>query len=197
MHKPFLLAATLLCCFLFAAHTIDAAQEPLPEKTIAIPANYREWIYMTSGIDMTYAAPGAVGLTQEHHSVFDNVFVNPDAWYSFKQTGHWPDGTTFVLENRTAQDNISINKGGHTQGAEISGLEIHQKRSEGWAFYVRGKDGAEHLVPKPASCYTCHESHGAVDTTFAQFYPTALPIATKKNTLSAAYLAEQATPATK
>jgi hypothetical protein len=152
---------------------------------------------MTSGIDMTYAAPGAVGLTQEHHSVFDNVFVNPDAWQSFKQTGHWPNGTTFVLENRTAEENVSINKGGHTQSNNVSGLEIHQKRNNEWAFYVRGNDGAEHLVPKPASCYTCHESHGAVDTTFAQFYPTALPVAKDKNTLSEAYRTELSAPATK
>jgi hypothetical protein len=36
-------------------------------------------------------------------------------------------------------------------------------------------------------CYSCHEQHGAVDTTFVQFYPTLLPIATQKGTLSAAY----------
>ncbi|MEK6397937.1 MAG: cytochrome P460 family protein [Terriglobus sp.] len=195
MQKAFVIAASFLCTFIVAAHAVDIALDP--EKTMAIPANYREWIYMTSGIDMTYAAPGAVGLTQEHHSVFDNVFVNPDAWQSFKQTGHWPNGTTFVLENRTAEDNVSINKGGHTQSSNISGLEIHQKRNNEWTFYVRGKDGAEHLVPRPASCYTCHESHGAADTTFAQFYPTALPIATEKNTLSDVYRTELSTPATK
>jgi len=195
MQKSFVIAVSFLCTFIVAAHAIDAALQP--EKTIAIPSAYREWVYMTSGIDMTYAAPGAVGLTQEHHSVFDNVFVNPEAWQSFKQTGHWPDGTTFVLENRTAEENVSINKGGHTQSGEVSGLEIHQKRNNEWAFYVRGKDGVEHLIPKPASCYTCHESHGAVDTIFAQFYPTALPVAKDKNTLSEAYRTELSAPATK
>lgn len=195
MQKPFMAMAFLLCTFIGAAHAIDAATQP--EKTIDIPATYREWVYMTSGIDMTYAAPGAVGLTQEHHSVFDNVFVNPEAWQSFKQTGHWPNGTTFILENRTAEENVSINKGGHTQSSNVSGLEIHQKRNNEWAFYVRGNDGVEHLVSKPASCYTCHESHGAVDTTFAQFYPTALPIAKDKNTLSEAYRTELSAPATK
>ena len=33
------------------------------------------------------------------------------------------------------------------------------------------------------------EKHGAVDTTFVQFYPTLMPIAEQKKTLSAAYLA--------
>jgi hypothetical protein len=35
-----------------------------------------------------------------------------------------------------------------------------------------------------------------VDTTFVQFYPTLLPLAQKKNTLSPAYLQEIAAPAT-
>ena len=60
---------------------------------------------------------------------------------------------------------------------------------------MRGKDGSEHLLPKSANCYTCHEAHAAVDTTFTQFYPTLLPIAKAKGTLSANYLAEEAAQA--
>jgi len=37
-------------------------------------------------------------------------------------------------------------------------------------------------------CYSCHEQHGAVDTTFVQSYPTLLNIAKRKNTLNPAYL---------
>lgn len=51
------------------------------------------------------------------------------------------------------------------------------------------------MVKRPASCYQCHESHAAVDTTFVQFYPTLLPIAKAKATLSPAYLKEIASPA--
>jgi hypothetical protein len=160
-----------------------------------IPADYREWVYLTSGLDMTYTEPGAVGLTAEHKSVFDNVFVNPDAYKTFKATGTWPDKTTFVLENRPGEGAVSINKAGKTQSADVTGLEIHTRIDNEWAFYVRGKDGNEHLLPKPASCYTCHEDHAAVDTTFTQFYPTLLPIARAKNTLSPKYIAEEAAKA--
>ena len=41
-------------------------------------------------------------------------------------------------------------------------------------------------------CYTCHTQHAAVDTTFVQFYPTLLPIAQSKGTLSASYQKESA-----
>jgi hypothetical protein len=43
-------------------------------------------------------------------------------------------------------------------------------------------------MPQSAACYSCHTDHGAVDTTFVQFYPTLLPIAKAKTTLSPAYL---------
>jgi hypothetical protein len=35
-------------------------------------------------------------------------------------------------------------------------------------------------------------AHAAVDTTFVQFYPTLLPVATAKGTLSKAFLDEEA-----
>ena len=46
-----------------------------------------------------------------------------------------------------------------------------------------------------ANCYTCHEQHGAVDTTFTQFYPAALDVAKEKKTLSPAFMGEASTPA--
>ena len=43
------------------------------------------------------------------------------------------------------------------------------------------------MIPQSADCYSCHTDHAAVDTTFVQFYPTLLPIAIAKGTLSASY----------
>jgi hypothetical protein len=48
------------------------------------------------------------------------------------------------------------------------------------------------MTARSADCYSCHAKHAAVDTTFVQFYPTLLPIAKTKQTLSAAYQAEEA-----
>ena len=36
------------------------------------------------------------------------------------------------------------------------------------------------LLPATADCYACHQAHGAVDTTFTQFYPTAKAVAVAK-----------------
>jgi acyl carrier protein phosphodiesterase len=48
------------------------------------------------------------------------------------------------------------------------------------------------MIPTAASCYSCHATHAAVDTTFVQFYPTLLPTAKDKGTLSAGYIHDEA-----
>jgi hypothetical protein len=44
------------------------------------------------------------------------------------------------------------------------------------------------MISRDSDCYSCHKAHGAVDTTFVQFYPTLLPLANAMGTLSASYL---------
>jgi hypothetical protein len=201
MLKPALAAASLLLLTLRPATQNVSQPAPAPSavtdapaytaagKLIA-PAHYREWIYLTSGLDMSYTSSTAPA---DMHR-FDNVFVNPAAYRAFVATGTWPDKTTFILEVRGAQNPVSINKRGNTQSTEIMGTEIHFKDHGVWSFYdlPPGKTEAD-LIPRTSACDTCHEAHAAVDTTFVQFYPTLLPIATAKKTLSAAYLHDPAT----
>ena len=188
----------LLAFSAISALAMIGAQSPSSEAPtytakgdLVAPTHYREWIYLTSGIDMSYTAAANPG-----HSIFDNVFVNPSSYRSFLATGTWPDKTTLVLEARGAENPTSINKRGHTQSTDIMGVEIHVKDNGKWSFYdLSGNSSEATLIPRPADCYTCHEAHAAVDTTFVQFYPTLLPLAKSKNTLSPVYLKEMAGPA--
>jgi Cytochrome P460 len=155
--------------------------------------NYREWIYLTTGIDMSYS-PKAMSMG-EGMSMFDNVFVNPEAYRSFVATGTWPDKTVMILEGREARTRGSINQRGHFQAVGVMDFEVHVKdeaRFPGkWAFFsFDGPDKNGTLIPQGAPCYKCHAEHGAVDTTFVQFYPTLLPVAQKKGTVSADFLKE-------
>ena len=163
------------------------------DGNLKFPTNYREWVYLTSGVDMSYSPNMSMD-----HSMFDNVFVNPEAYKAFLQTGTWPDKTMLVLEARMAGSKGSINKTGHYQTGEIMGREVHVKdtarfsSTANWVFF-NAEDGVTgKLLPREMDCYSCHQQHGAVDTTFVQFYPTLLEIAKKKNTLSAAYVKEEA-----
>ena len=177
-----------------AAQTIGAAAyTPTYTKDgdLVPPVQYREWVYLTTGLDMSY-----IPKASSDRSVFDNVFVNPEAYRAFQATGTWPDKTVMLLEGRLAQSRGSINLSGHFQSGGIMGLEIHIKdesRFPGkWAFFDVASETRATLIPSGAPCYTCHADHAAVDTTFVQFYPTLLPIAQKKGTLSASYLKEAA-----
>jgi hypothetical protein len=55
-----------------------------------------------------------------------------------------------------------------------------------WGFFgFRDGENAAKAIPASASCYSCHAEHGAVDTTFVQFYPTLIDVAKSKGTLQA------------
>jgi hypothetical protein len=192
-----LIAISLLVLLRHAPAASAAAEQApayAPNGDMLQPTNYREWIYLSSGIGMSYTANPA------DMSTFDNVFVNPEAYHSFVATGRWPDKTVMVLEGREAESNGSINQHGHFQGTRVTGFAVHVKDEArfpgGWAFFDFESPTANgKLFPPAAPCYSCHQQHGAVDTTFVQFYPTLLPIARDKKTLSDAFLKEEASQA--
>ena len=148
------------------------------------PTNYREWIWLSSGLGMSYGPASRANADPR----FDNVFVTPAAYRSFLQTGTWPDRTLFVLEVRASESHGSINRDGHYQGARV-GMEAEvkdERRFPGkWAFFdFRGPADSAAPLPSSAPCYSCHAQNGAVDNTFVQFYPTLLEIARQKGTLT-------------
>ena len=69
-------------------------------------------------------------------------------------------------------------------------------RNGGWTFYGFNNSTSGKPFARTASCYTCHEQHGVVDTTFVQFYPTLLGIAKDKKTVNPDLLKELAPAAT-
>jgi hypothetical protein len=192
--KVALLTSVVLVSLVALNQTATAPSASGPGYTtdgqLKLPERYREWVYLSTGFDMSYSA----GAMQMDHHMFDNVFVNPEAYKKFQETGTWPDKTMLALEVRKAEGKGSINQKGNFQGTERMGLEIHVKdeaRFPGkWAFFGFDDAKTAKMVPVEAACYTCHSAHAAVDTTFVQFYPTLLPIAKSKGTLSAAYQKE-------
>ena len=192
------------CALLFVSAALLAQTAPMPpqnnpntpvytaEGRLVFPSNYREWIYLTTGMDMDYNPdPSMAG-----HSMFDNVFVNPESYKVFVATGTWPDKTMLVLEGRMAANKGSINKAGHYQTNDVMARSVHVKDARlpgGWAFFGYDESGPTKAIPTKAECYSCHQQHAAVDTTFVQFYPTLLEIAKQKGTLSKNYLKEEAT----
>jgi hypothetical protein len=166
-------AITLALCLA----STGMAQQYTKDGELLLPKDYRQWIFLSSGIGMTYAG------TASKDPAFENVFVNPDAYKGFLKTGTWPDKTMMVLEIRKSETRVSINKDGRVQTG-VSAIELHVKDAArgGWAFYgFHDSPDKGKLFPKTAECYTCHEKNGATDTTFVQFYPTLIETAKKNN----------------
>ncbi len=152
---------------------------------IVFPADYREWVFLSSGLNMNYSAGGG-----ESGDEFDNVFVDPASWRGFKQTGHWPEGTVFAKEGRHGETKGSISQSGQWQDGDATYLELHvrdtRRFASGWGFFEVAGTSPARVLPEVASCYACHQHNGAVDTTFVQFYPTARAVAVGAGTFDPA-----------
>jgi hypothetical protein len=139
-----------------------------PDGKMLRPQDYRSWVFLSSGFDMSYADAEV----KAHE--FNNVFVNREAYEAFQRTGAWPDKTQLVLETRLGSGDDPVLKHGQFQAGLPTGMEIHVKDDSkgGWAFYAFGRDRpSAAMIPKNASCYSCHADNARFDTTFTQFYP--------------------------
>jgi hypothetical protein len=138
------------------------------------PEGYREWVFLSSGLRMSYEGSRGEG------GMFTNVFVTPSAYHQFLATGTWPDKTVFVQEKRASSHEGSLNKAAHFQ-TDLMGISVQVKDAarfpEKWAYFSFDSS-AKTAKPNPkAMCWQCHHDHGAVDSTYVQFYPTLKPVA--------------------
>lgn len=174
-----------------------AAQSPVdgPQyvngNSLVRPANYREWVFIGSGLGLTYDQSA-------NNTTFTNVFVNPTAYRGFMNTGRWPDKSVFVLEFRASATDAPPNTNGRFQ-TRLVGIEAEVKDSrfpDGWAFYnfrlkaeatVMADNAAPLAGQDVASCVECHSKNTAVERTFVQFYPTLLEVARAKGTVKAGF----------
>ena len=155
------------------------------------PDDYREWMFLSSGLNMTYLDEAPADPSRPRPELFQNVFVNRSSYRHFMETGTWPDQTIFVLELRQAATDASINTAGRTQ-SDLAFLEAEVKDArfpDGWAFFNFGPARSMRDVASPlegeqlARCVECHTEHTAVERTFVQFYPTLYEVARRLGTL--------------
>jgi hypothetical protein len=142
------------------------------------PENYREWIYLSSGLGMNYSP------TPSDHQMFTNVFVPQWVYAEFLKAGKWPDKTTFVVEERMEETKGSIVKSGHYQ-SDLMGIGVEVKDSrfpDKWAYFNFDEQSKSAEANPKDACWQCHEDHAAVEHSFVQFYPTLKPVATQFGT---------------
>ncbi len=127
-------------------------QQFTPAGALIMPTDYRNWTFVTSGLGMTYGPTGTKDAAGNPN--FDNVFANPAAYEAFLKSGTWPDKTVLIIEVRSSDSHVSINKDGHVQ-TKLLGVEAHVKDSAhgGWGFHIFEPGMTEaKVIPKTATC---------------------------------------------
>lgn len=185
MKKLFLISFSLFLVVIIAlsvSHKVTASPSSINQPVytadgkLNLPANYRDWTFLTSGFGMNYST----GVNA--HPMFTNVYVSPEAYQGFKSTGKWPDKSMFIVEIYSPATHGSINKGGHYQDA-FHGLDVEVRdssREQEWSYY-NFSPGQTIGEADGAGCNNCHSKNAAVEHTFVQFYPTLLDFAIEKN----------------
>jgi hypothetical protein len=195
MTRMAMIVAVLLLVGAAALRVADA-QQPAGDRPrynaageLIRPADYREWIYLATGLNMTY---GANAPDPARNQPFNNVFVNRNSYHRFLETGRWPDPTMFILEVRHSEQHVRPNAFGFTQ-AGLDRMEAAVKDSARngskmpWAYYSfdgnGGVRGTAAALPERAGCQACHSANTAVEQTFVQFYPTLFEVAKARGTV--------------
>jgi Cytochrome P460 len=188
MKKQLILGVGLavISCIALLAAAGPAAPPDKPQYTsdnrLLRPADYRNWVFLSSGLGMSYnAAAGG-------HDMFTNVFVPQAAYQEFLKSGHWADQTMFVVEERGADSKASINQHGHYQ-TDLMGIGVEVKDSahfpEKWAYFNFDDEAKSAAANPKEGCFACHDAHAAVEHSFVQFYPTLKPTAQRFGTYNA------------
>jgi hypothetical protein len=183
MKRALLALLTIVMCLVLLQAAAPESGSGKPQYTsdnhLLRPENYREWIYLSSGLGMNYS-PGS-----SDHVMFTNVFVPQWAYAEFVKSGRWPDKAMFVVEERGSETKGSINKAGHFQGDWMGmGVEVKDESrfSDKWAYFNFDDSSKSAQANPKSACWQCHEDHAAVEHSFVQFYPTLKPAAKKFGT---------------
>ena len=142
-----LVAGSLTCLMAQPRYTADGQ--------LTLPSDYREWVFLSSGLGMTYQhrnSGACAGVYQ--------CFRESRRLSFFRATGKWPDKTMLVLEVRASASKGSINQAGSYQ-SDVLAIEAEVKDSakfpgNGWAFFAFGKSNTGKMLARSEDCYGCH-----------------------------------------
>lgn len=155
--------------------TSAGAEEPRFTKSNELirPEGYREWVFVGSSLGLSYQED-----QPRRDPQFHNIYLRPDSYRHFMESGEFLDGTILVMEIATPATQVSINRHGQFQD-QFVGIEAAVKDGsrfpEKWAYFnFMGENGEAKATakafPKDA-CWSCHNDHAATDNVFSQFYP--------------------------
>jgi hypothetical protein len=163
--------------FLFSSVASAEQAYALQDGVLERPTGYREWVYVGTPVTPNDMNNGKAAFP-EHH----NVYIDPQSWGHWKETGLFPDGTILVKELVSVGSKAAVSGQGYFQG-EFIGLEATIKSKAdfpdepgNWAYFSFSGKNHKTLTDTAkafpsAACNACHETSAADDFVFTQYYP--------------------------
>lgn len=164
--------------------TATRMQEPSYDKDgrLLRPSGYEKWVVVGTSIGLGYSDGDKPD--PSNPGTFHNVYLQPEAFDQYVQTGEFPEQTVFIVTNnksRPANTKGSVSRKGFVATAS-SGLEVAVKDTkrfpDGWAYFMF-HDAPNQAKPETVQgerafdrkeCFDCHAEHGADDNVFVQYY---------------------------
>ncbi len=175
-----LVSAVLILLMGAAVAVADDAEKYEAEFTadgeLIRPSGWREWIFVGSPLTPNSLNGGTAAFPEFH-----SVYIDPDSWAHWKETGEFREGTMLAKEltlvGATAATSGTGFFNGDLQGFEIAHKDStrYSKDTDGWAYYSFGhkpEPYADTTAAMPtAACAACHTAAAADDMVFTQYYP--------------------------
>ena len=141
------------------------------------PTGYREWVYV--GTPLT---PNDMNNGKANFPEFHSVYIDPDSWAHWKNTGTFRDGTILIKEMTSVGSKVATSGNGYFMGnfagleATIKSTKYFPKEPGNWAYFSFSTEDHKTLEkavePAPsAACNACHNASAADDFVFTQYYP--------------------------
>jgi hypothetical protein len=144
---------------------------------LLLPQNYREWVMVGTQVTPNELNDGKAPFTETRI-----VYIDPESYAHWKNTGEFPDGAMMVKELVSVGAREGPGSGNGYFMGEYIGLEASVKDAKrfanepgNWAyyiFYVPDQPLVAAAMNFPtADCAACHQDNAEQDMVFTQFYP--------------------------
>lgn len=146
------------------------------------PRNFKQWVFIGAPLTPNGLNNGQAAFPEFHH-----VYINPDAYAVYQQTGIFPEGTVI------AKELVLLQKPDHKDGSknapsgrgffagELQGMDVMVKdstrfaKTNGWGFFNFGHHAPPYKASAKAAqeeaCAACHTANAHEDMVFTHFYP--------------------------
>lgn len=171
------IASTVVMFFLMSSSVSAKEYFTIKNGELERPTGYREWIYVGAPV-----TPNDMNNGKASFPEFHSVYIDPESWEHWKQTGKFRDGTILVKEMNSVGTKSAPSGQGYFMGRFI-GLEatIKSKREfpnepGNWAYFSFSTEDHKSLkkttkAEPTASCNACHDASAKDDFVFTQYYP--------------------------